>query len=206
MTAGREMLFFVGSRGHHADIGGRTPGSSPPDSRHIEEEGVLIDNWLLVRQGAGFARTRPAHCSAPVPAPAAGWIRTWPTSPPRSPPMRPACGNCGAWSTISAWTRPGLYAPCPGQCRRVGAAGPRVLQDGSFTYPMDDGGRICVRITRGPTNGARPPSISPAPRRRTRATTMRRTAVCQAAVLYVFRTLIDDRHPAERRLPRSRSI
>ncbi|MBW1637265.1 MAG: hydantoinase B/oxoprolinase family protein, partial [Deltaproteobacteria bacterium] len=47
----KQVLFYVGSRGHHADIGGRTPGSSPPDSRHIEEEGVLIDNFLLVEQG-----------------------------------------------------------------------------------------------------------------------------------------------------------
>src|SRR3546814_3954605 len=42
--AGQELLFYVGSRGHHADIGGRTPGSSPPDSTRIEEEGVPIDN------------------------------------------------------------------------------------------------------------------------------------------------------------------
>ena len=48
---GAEILFYVGSRGHHADIGGRTPGSAPPDSRHIEEEGVLIDNFKLVDQG-----------------------------------------------------------------------------------------------------------------------------------------------------------
>ena len=43
--------FWLGSRGHHADIGGRTPGSAPPDSQHIEEEGVLIDNVKLVDQG-----------------------------------------------------------------------------------------------------------------------------------------------------------
>src|SRR3546814_11425126 len=49
--AGEALLFYVGSRGHHADIGGRTPGSSPPDSTRIEEEGVLIDNFLLVEQG-----------------------------------------------------------------------------------------------------------------------------------------------------------
>ncbi len=48
---GQDILFYVASRGHHADIGGRTPGSSPPDSRHIEEEGVLIDNFLLVKEG-----------------------------------------------------------------------------------------------------------------------------------------------------------
>ena len=43
--------FLVGSRGHHADIGGTTPGSMPPDSHSIDEEGVLIDNELLVAQG-----------------------------------------------------------------------------------------------------------------------------------------------------------
>ncbi|MCZ6992371.1 hydantoinase B/oxoprolinase family protein, partial [Salmonella enterica] len=46
--AGREILFYVGSRGHHADIGGTTPGSMPPDSHHIEQEGILIDNFKLV--------------------------------------------------------------------------------------------------------------------------------------------------------------
>ena len=46
-----EVLFFVASRGHHADIGGKTPGSAPPDSQTIEEEGVLIDNFKLVEDG-----------------------------------------------------------------------------------------------------------------------------------------------------------
>src|SRR5207244_3355696 len=47
----RQILFYVGSRGHHADIGGITPGSMPPESKLVEEEGVLIDNFLLVEQG-----------------------------------------------------------------------------------------------------------------------------------------------------------
>ena len=49
--AGTELLFFVGSRGHHADIGGITPGSMPPNSRTVDEEGVLIDNFMLVDSG-----------------------------------------------------------------------------------------------------------------------------------------------------------
>ena len=49
--AGEEILFFVASRGHHAEIGGITPGSMPAFSTRVEEEGVLIDNWLLVRDG-----------------------------------------------------------------------------------------------------------------------------------------------------------
>ncbi|WP_158811722.1 hydantoinase B/oxoprolinase family protein [Beijerinckia sp. L45] len=48
---GRDILFFVGSRGHHADIGGTTPGSMPPNSRRLEEEGVVIDDFLLVTDG-----------------------------------------------------------------------------------------------------------------------------------------------------------
>ena len=44
-------LFYVASRGHHADIGGSTPGSMPPFSATIGEEGVLLDNVLLVRDG-----------------------------------------------------------------------------------------------------------------------------------------------------------
>ena len=49
--AGRDILFYVASRGHHAEIGGITPGSVPPNSKHIDEEGVLIDNFLLVSGG-----------------------------------------------------------------------------------------------------------------------------------------------------------
>ena len=58
--AGRDILFYVGSRGHHADIGGITPGSMPPDSRSIDDEGVLIDNFLLVEGG----RLREAETTA----------------------------------------------------------------------------------------------------------------------------------------------
>src|SRR6185312_13829401 len=48
---GRQLLFFVAARGHQADIGGVTPGSMPPLSRTVEEEGVLIDDFLLVERG-----------------------------------------------------------------------------------------------------------------------------------------------------------
>ncbi|MDC0738073.1 hydantoinase B/oxoprolinase family protein [Cognatishimia sp. SS12] len=66
--AGTDILFFVGSRGHHADIGGKTPGSAPPDSTHIDEEGVLIDNFKLVDQGTFLeAETRKLLASGPYP-------------------------------------------------------------------------------------------------------------------------------------------
>ncbi len=50
-ATGRDILFFVGSRGHHADVGGTVPGSTPPDSHTLEEEGVVIDDFLLVAKG-----------------------------------------------------------------------------------------------------------------------------------------------------------
>jgi len=49
--AQKERVFFVASRGHHADIGGITPGSMPPMSQNIDEEGVLIDNFLIANDG-----------------------------------------------------------------------------------------------------------------------------------------------------------
>ena len=60
---GKEILFYVGSRGHHADIGGTTPGSMPPDSRTVEDEGVLFTNFQLVRT-ASCASRPPATSSA----------------------------------------------------------------------------------------------------------------------------------------------
>jgi 5-oxoprolinase (ATP-hydrolysing) len=49
---GREVLFWVASRGHHADVGGTAPGSMSPNARTIEEEGVYIDNFQLVARDA----------------------------------------------------------------------------------------------------------------------------------------------------------
>ncbi|MHB8283829.1 MAG: hydantoinase/oxoprolinase family protein, partial [Caulobacteraceae bacterium] len=62
-------LFYVAARGHHADIGGTTPGSMPPQSRSVAEEGVLIDNVLLLDQGRFLeAEVRALLASGPYPA------------------------------------------------------------------------------------------------------------------------------------------
>ena len=67
-ASGETILFYTGSRGHHADIGGKTPGSAPPDSTHIDEEGVLIDNFRIVEQGRfREAETRALLSSGPYP-------------------------------------------------------------------------------------------------------------------------------------------
>ena len=95
-----KILFWVASRGHHADVGGIAPGSMSPIATTIEEEGVYIDNFKLVDRGrfreaelddaAHRARTirRATRC------------RTSTTSRRRSPPTRRACRNCARWSRM----------------------------------------------------------------------------------------------------------
>lgn len=88
-TEGERILFYVASRGHHAEIGGIAPGSMPAGSRTIEEEGILFDNWLLV-EGAASARRRPWACSPAARIRRATRGPTSPTCGPRSPPTRRA--------------------------------------------------------------------------------------------------------------------
>ena len=90
-----QLLFLTASRGHHADIGGITPGSMPPDSRSIDQEGVLIDDFQLVDQGR--FRARGAGCAARLRADIrrATRARTWPTCRPRSP--RAPGGRASCW-------------------------------------------------------------------------------------------------------------
>ncbi|NLB05490.1 MAG: 5-oxoprolinase, partial [Desulfobulbaceae bacterium] len=189
-AAGREILFFVGSRGHHADIGGRTPGSSPPDARRIEEEGVLIDNWLLVEGGRlREAETRELLSSGPWPcrrveqnlADLAAQVAANETGRRELVRMVDHFGL----DTVQAYMGH-VQDNAEASVRRVLAN----LKDGAFTCPLDDGGRICVRISvdrerRQATidftgTSAQHPGNRNAPQ-----------AVCRAAVLYVFRTLVD---------------
>ena len=99
-----ELLFFVASRGHHADIGGITPGLDAAFQRTLDEEGVLIDNFQLVDDGRfleeelrGGARGGPLPGAQPAPEPRrpAGPGRRQREAAPRS---------SRAWSASSAWT------------------------------------------------------------------------------------------------------
>ena len=110
---GKEILFYVGSRGHHADIGGTTPGSMPPDSRTVEDEGVLFTNFQLVKNGE--LREQAARDIL-------GSGR-WPARNPDQniADMRAqiaanerACRNCCACAITSAWT---WCVPTWGTCR-----------------------------------------------------------------------------------------
>jgi 5-oxoprolinase (ATP-hydrolysing) len=192
--ADREILFFVGSRGHHADIGGRTPGSSPPDSRRIEEEGIVIDNWLLVEKGVFREQaTRAMLLAGPYPCRKveqnlADLIAQVAANETGLRELRRMVAQFGL-ATVQAYMRH-VQDNAEASVRRVLA----VLRDGAFTYPMDDGSRIRVRISVDQAaceatidfTGTSPqqPGNRNAPR-----------SVCRAAVLYVFRTLIDDDLP-----------
>ncbi len=71
--------FFVAARGHHADLGGIAPGSMPPDSRSIEEEGILFDNMLIVDDGHFLDDAVHAHLTAAATGPRAIPRSTSPT-------------------------------------------------------------------------------------------------------------------------------
>ncbi len=189
-----ELLFFVGSRGHHADIGGLTPGSTPPGSRTLEEEGVVIDDFLLV-QGGRFreAEFRALLAAARYPA--------------RSPDV-----NVGDIKAQMAANRKGV-AELGRVVARYGRDTVRAymrhvmdnaeasvrgvidrLHDGRFDYAMDDGAplRVSVRVdhaTRSAvvdftgTGAQRADNFNAPP------------AVTRAVVLYVFRCLVGDDIP-----------
>jgi len=191
---GRDILFYVASRGHHADVGGITPGSMPPDSRSVEEEGVLIDNVKLVDRG----RFREAEMRALL-----GSGRY---------PARNTDQNIADLAAQVAANERGVQelhrmvkefgldvvhaymdhvrANAAEQVRRVIDR----LKDGSFTYEMDDGAKIAATITVDRKNRrAKVDFTGTSPQLGNNFNAP--SAVAKAAVLYVFRTLIDDEIP-----------
>jgi 5-oxoprolinase (ATP-hydrolysing) len=192
--AGRDILFYVGSRGHHADIGGRTPGSAPPDSTTIQEEGVLIDNFLMVEEGVLREReTLEMLTSGPYPC-------RNPTQNMADLGAQIAACETGVQEVRKMLAHFGLEVvqAYMGHVQDNAEESVRrvldVLKEGDFVYPLDNGSEIKVRIT--VDRDAREATVdftgtSPQDRGNYNAP----TAVCKAAVLYVFRTLVDDEIP-----------
>ncbi|MFD6348383.1 hydantoinase B/oxoprolinase family protein, partial [Streptomyces roseolus] len=192
--AGEETLFLVASRGHHAEIGGITPGSMPAFSRTIDEEGVRFDDWLLVRDGRlREAETRALLTGAPYPS--------------RDPDTnladlraQIAANEKGIEELRKTVAEFGLDAVqaymghvrtnAEESVRRIVAR----LEDGTHRYETDSGAviQVAVRVDRERRSavldftGTSPqlPGNANAP-----------TAVVTAAVLYVFRTLVDEDIP-----------
>ena len=193
-SAGRDILFYVGSRGHHADIGGTTPGSMPPDSRVVEEEGVLIDNFLLVENGRLREKETVALLSSGryparnIEQNMADLRAMVAANEKGAQELHRMVGSFGL-DVVHAYMRH-VQDNAEEAVRRV----IEVLKEGEFCYEMDNGAAIRVKIAidrraRSAVldftgTAAQLPSNFNAP-----------PAVCMAAVLYVFRTLVDDEIP-----------
>lgn len=193
-AAGGEVLFYVGSRGHHADIGGRTPGSGPPDSTHIEQEGVVIDNFLLVEGGRlREAETRDLLASGKYPcrnvdqnmADLEAQIAANATGLREVGRM---IANFGL-DVVQAYMRH-VQDNAEASVRRLLGA----LTEGEYVYPMDEGCeiRVAVRVDReardGAASGATIDFTGTSPQQAGNYNAP--LAVCHAVVLYVFRTLV----------------
>lgn len=193
-TGGEDVLFFVASRGHHAEIGGITPGSMPADSREIHEEGVLFDNWLLAENGRfREAETRRLLTEAPFGS--------------RNPDTNLADLRAQIAANQKGVDEVGKMIDHFG--RDVVAAYMRHVQDnaeeavrrvidrldnGAYRYRMDSGATIAVRIT--VDRAARSATIDFTGTSAQLDTNFNApTSVVNAAVLYVFRTLVADDIP-----------
>ncbi|MGY8904209.1 MAG: hydantoinase B/oxoprolinase family protein [Burkholderiales bacterium] len=181
--------FYVGSRGHHADIGGITPGSMPPFSKYIEEEGVQINNFLLVSGGVlreaeitqllakGMHPARnPAQNLADLQAQIAANEKG-------AQELRKMVAEFGL-PVVQAYMQH-VQDNAEESVRQVITH----LKNGSFTLPLDNGAQIQVAICVNPD--ARSAVIDFTGTSMQLANNFNApTAVCMAAVLYVFRTLV----------------
>jgi len=192
--AGSAILFFVGSRGHHADIGGTTPGSTPPGSRTLEEEGVVIDDFLLVdgghfREAEFRALLRGAKYPARSPDVNVADIKAQVAANEKGvQELRRVVAQYG-WPTVSAYMRHVMNNAEESVRRVIGRLG-----NGRFTYMMDNGLPLCVAVSVDRESrsavvdftgtGAQHDGNFNSP-----------PAVTRAAVLYVFRCLVGDDIP-----------
>lgn len=190
----REILFYLASRGHHADIGGTTPGSMPPDSTRIDQEGILSEGLCIVRNGSLQEEAVIA------------WLNSGPW-PSRNPDQNQADlraqiaanerGIRELHALVDEFGQPAVSAYMHHIQANAEEAVRRVidsLDDGEYTLQTDKGARIhvAIRVDRqlrratldfNGTSAASTDNFN-AP-----------AAVTKAAVLYVFRTLVDDDIP-----------
>jgi 5-oxoprolinase (ATP-hydrolysing) len=191
---GPELLFFVASRGHHAEIGGITPGSMPATSRRIEEEGVLFDNWTLVQDGA-FREEETTRLLTRGPHPSRDPATNLADLRAQIAANRKGVEEVGAMidhfglDVVQAYMRH-VQDNAAEAVRRVVDS----LADGSFRYETDSGAVIAVRVTVDrERRTATLDFTGTSPQVGTNANAP--TSVVTAAVLYVFRTLVADDIP-----------
>ena len=186
---GKNIIYTVASRGHHADIGGTTPGSAPPDSKHIDEEGVLIDNFVLIKEGVlQEHQTRALLSSAKHPcrnvdqnlADLAAQVAANATGARELQKITQQFGL----DVVHAYMEH-VQDNAEESVRRV----LDVLHDCSFTYPLDSGAQIKVAIKVDKT--AREAQIDfTGTSEQDKLNYNAPLSICRAVVLYVFRTLV----------------
>ena len=191
---GGEVLFYVASRGHHADIGGITPGSMPPGSTSVEDEGVLIDNVKIVTQGR-FMEDEVRGLLASGPWPARNIDQNI-----SDLGAQIAANEKGIAELLRMVEHFGLdvVRAYMGHVQDNAEESVRrvldVLNDGEFVYELDDGARIQVAIRIDKV--ARKATVDFTGTSDQQPTNFNAPfPVCRAAVLYVFRTLVDDDIP-----------
>lgn len=193
-AAGHHILFWVASRGHQADIGGITPGSMPPDSQTIDQEGILIDDFLLVEGGRLREQAVVALLSSgPYPArnisQNLGDLRAQVAANARGRDELMKMVNLFGLETVAAYMGH-VQRNAEEQVRRVIS----VLKDGQFKVEMDNGAAIAVAITIDANRRtAKIDFTGTSPQQSNNFNAP--SAIVRAAVLYVFRTLVDDDIP-----------
>ncbi len=193
-AASDRPVFYVAARGHHADVGGVQPGSMPPFSHTIDEEGVMLDALPIMRQGRFLEdETRAALTAGPWPA--------------RNPGQNLADlkAQIAACEAGAAAVRDMIEAHGAAQVARymgfvqdnAEASVRRAiggLRDGAARVPMDGGGEIVVEIRVDAAHGSA--SVDFTGSSAVLASNFNApSAIVDAAVLYVFRTLVDDEIP-----------
>lgn len=189
-----EPLFYVASRGHHADIGGITPGSMPADSRSIEEEGVILDNFQLTKNNVlQEAELMALLSSSPYPArnPAQNLADLKAQLAANAHGASELLKAVEKWSKNCIQTYMGLVLDHAETCVRQAIS---KLKSGDFSCEMDDGVRIKVTITIDHGNNSASIDFSGSSAQQENNLNAPRS-ICKAAVLYAFRTLVDEDIP-----------
>ena len=198
VAEGAEPTFYVGSRGHHADIGGTTPGSMPPFSTRIDEEGVQINNVKLVDRGIFLEEEVRSLLTT------GGGTTPYPSRNPQQnladlraqiaanekgvQELSKMVGQFGL-DVVQAYMRH-VQDNAEESVRRVITQ----LKDGQFTLKLDNGAQISVSVKVNVAERSAVIDFAGTSAQQTNNFNAPR-AVCMAAVLYVFRTLVDDDIP-----------
>jgi 5-oxoprolinase (ATP-hydrolysing) len=189
-----EIWFYVASRGHHAEIGGISPGSMPAASTRVEQEGVLIDNWLLVqdarlREAETIRLLEAAEYPSRDPATNLADLRAQIAANERGIAELHAMVDHFGLDVVRAYMGH-VQENAAESVRRVITA----LRDGRYVYELDNGAqvKVAVRVSTGERT-AEIDFTGTSPQLEDNFNAP--SSVAMAAVLYVFRSLVDDDIP-----------